>query len=114
MRVIFFIGKKSNPFVGLHMLQQKAVSHSKTLEHTIVCCSFQAGDTAAHSAILLHTLQLNHPSPLFKCHPVSVHVSFWLTARLIFLSVKILQHSCLIMHLTGPQQFIFLQCKLSH
>jgi hypothetical protein len=76
MILLYFLLGKSNPFEELHMLWQKVVSHSETVGHAVVYCCFQKGDMTLCSAILIHTLQSNHSSPLSKCHPVSVWVSF--------------------------------------
>jgi hypothetical protein len=102
--IFFFNGKKSNPSEEMHMLQQKAVSHCKTVDHVTVYCYFRTGDMAPYSAILIHTLHQINPH-------LHLNATFFWSE---FLSVKILRPPCSIICLTGPQQCIFLPCKLSH
>jgi hypothetical protein len=88
------------------MYYKKAVSHWETIENTVVYCCFQKDDMTPCSAILVYTLQLNHP--FSKANVTAFQVEF--------LSVKIPWHSFSIrpMRLTGKWHCIFPVCKLLH
>jgi hypothetical protein len=81
--VIFFIGKKKiQTRSGFAYLITKGCI---TLWNW-TCDNFQTGDITPCSAILIHTLQWNHPSSLSKCHPISV---FFFPQRSCAISVQL-------------------------
>jgi hypothetical protein len=69
--IIFITGKNPTPLGS-------CICYNKKLWHCeIRTCSFQIGDMTPCSIVFILTLQSYHPSPLSKCHLVSVWVSFF-------------------------------------